>query len=167
VALTADEVRGLWGRLQRGETTLRAERTARGWPDNGRLRRAIVALVGRAAYDVGMKRARVLRNGLERAPRHTHGPQVLPPTIAEALPSGPVMEVDLGGRRVVLVQRIGHAVRLTSGSREERTHSSSVRLGGTVLLPVDAVRTICGALRSVARNRPKRRSPDSAGSPTA
>ena len=51
-------------------------------------------------------------------------------------------ELNLDDRRVVIVQRIGGVVRITTGRRVKRSETDSFVTGGTVLLPIENLREI-------------------------
>jgi len=56
-------------------------------------------------------------------------------------------------RRVVLVQRLGEAIRITTAHREERSVTPALVMGGTVFLPVSQLTPVLQAVRKVARKK--------------
>lgn len=61
-------------------------------------------------------------------------------------------EMLLSGGRVVLIQRIGNVVRITSGHRRQRNVTSSLVTGGTVLLPLPHLRAIFREVMAAAQD---------------
>ena len=61
------------------------------------------------------------------------------------------IEVPLGSRRVLHVQRLDELVRLTTGHRIGRAASEAVQTSGTVLMPVARLPDVLQALRKLTR----------------
>lgn len=73
--------------------------------------------------------------------------------VPEPVVESPVVELELGGGRVVLIQRIDDVVRITKGHRVKRSVTDSLMLGGTVLLPVDHLSGVFRVVRMLARKK--------------
>jgi hypothetical protein len=65
--------------------------------------------------------------------------------------AGKTVELKLGESRVLLLQRLGDSVRITSARRTPRTLTDALVLGGTVIVPRASVSDACDALREAAR----------------
>lgn len=59
---------------------------------------------------------------------------------------GKTVELTLGETRVLLLQRLGDSLRITSARRTPRTFSDALVLGGTIIVPHDRVSDVCAAL---------------------
>lgn len=59
-------------------------------------------------------------------------------------------ELNLGDRRVVIIQRIGSVVRITAARREKRNETDSLVNGSTVLLPLQYLDAILTEVRAAA-----------------
>jgi len=70
-------------------------------------------------------------------------PNYQPPLADDGPVCSTPSELNLDGRRVVVVQRIGGVVRISTARRIKRSETDSLILGGTVLLPVENLREIC------------------------
>ena len=62
------------------------------------------------------------------------------------------VEVDLGDDRVVVVQRFGDVLTISTARRVKRTLTTSLVMGGTVLLPVGSLPEIFRAVRAAAQD---------------
>jgi hypothetical protein len=62
------------------------------------------------------------------------------------------VEMQLGDSRVVLVQRIGNAIRIATARRVKRNVTSSLVISGTLLLPVQHLREICQKAMAAAQD---------------
>ena len=59
-----------------------------------------------------------------------------PPPVDFVVTASGGVEMSLGDSRVVIVQRIGGVIRITTGHRVKRNVTSSLVTGGTILLPI-------------------------------
>lgn len=59
-------------------------------------------------------------------------------------------ELKLSRGHIVVVQRIGGVVRITTGHRVKRSVTSSIVLGGTVLLPIRNLPAVLREVRAAA-----------------
>lgn len=75
-----------------------------------------------------------------------------PPKRLPVLP--PPVELDLGQRRVVHVQRLGSSVHLTSGTRVDRAATPAVMTAGVVLLPLKVWDKLDRTVRRLRRQKP-------------
>lgn len=75
----------------------------------------------------------------------------------EPVAESPVVELEFGPRRVVLVQRMGDAIRITTAHREERSVTPALVIGGSVFLSVDHLPVLLQTVRKVARRKRKPR----------
>src|SRR5437016_2626447 len=58
-------------------------------------------------------------------------------------------ELNIGHRRVLLIQKLDNLIRLTSGERIDRT---AVRIGGTVCVPVASLPELVRTVRRLVRH---------------
>jgi hypothetical protein len=65
------------------------------------------------------------------------------------------VELELGDSRLVVVQRLGDCLRITTARRIKRNLTPALVLGGTVLLPIEHLDELHAALARVARIHPK------------
>lgn len=148
--LTPEEVEAIWGRFERRETSLREERERFGFSTNVPLRKALQAYAGRTAYRAAIfgtcKRGRKPKPAPVARRQWNAPPEPTPE-------SEPIIEVPTRGPRLVLVQRIGHLIRLTTAERVTRTQSDALRIGGTVLIPATHLAAVWTAVRKAARKR--------------
>lgn len=154
--LTTAEAEAMWQRFQRGETSLARERQRFGHGTSQRIRKALVALVGQEQYRAAVRAtSRRGRLPLQPPPERRAWRSPVPPNPDEM--SGPIVEVPTREPRLVLVQRIGKLIRVTTAERVTRTQSDALRLGGTVLIPVDCVVAVLAEVRKAARTRASNR----------
>jgi hypothetical protein len=64
--------------------------------------------------------------------------------------AGKTVELKLGETHVLLLQRLGESMRITSARRTPRTLSDALVLGGTVIVPRDRLSDVCDGLREAA-----------------
>lgn len=64
------------------------------------------------------------------------------------------VEVELGDDRIVLIQRLGDCLHITTARRVKRTLTTSMVMGGALLLPIDHLPVVVRAVQKVARRRP-------------
>ena len=65
-----------------------------------------------------------------------------PPPVDFVVTASGGVEMMLGDSRVVLVERIGNVIRITTGHRVKRNVASSLVTGGTILLPIPHLREV-------------------------
>ena len=71
--------------------------------------------------------------------------------VADATVVSSDVELELGDDRVVLVQRLGDVVTISTARRVKRTLTTSLVMGGTVLLPIDHLPVVLRAIQKAAR----------------
>ena len=76
-----------------------------------------------------------------------------PPAVDGVPICSSAVELNLGCRRVILVQRIGDCLRITTGRRVKRVETDSFVIGGTVLLPIEKLSAILREISVVAADQ--------------
>lgn len=143
----------MWDRFTRRVTSLAEERGRYGFRTNGPIRNALIAHAGLPAYRAAIRETS--KRGRKPAPPPPPRRTWHRASDAEADgPVGTIVEVPTHGPRVVLVQRIGHLIRLTSAERVQRTQSEALRLGGTVLLSARHIAKVWAAIQRAANDNP-------------
>jgi hypothetical protein len=161
--ISVTEARSIIAKIKAGTSSVLAEARCRG-VTRVTVRRAVSGVLGgKEQYDklmASLKKTPTVAGKASEAPspkpetdprgaNRRPGSLYLQPLGFEIV-AGKTVEVKLGETQVLLVQRLGSSMRITSARRTARTFTDALVLGGTVIVPHDRLSDVCDALREAA-----------------